>query len=852
MDLVCHDDLRRDAVRRAHGRNGLDYVEVGEHGAPTLYVYFLGKLPPELAVNQPGIERYLRIEGGERITGLRILDVDPQVEDDPERDDSLVVTLDRRGDLSPYTLRLVGVKDIDPRYDAARFSFKACCPAEIDCKPPCGCSPPALDEPQISYLAKDYASFRQLILDRLAVLIPGWTERHVPDLGLTLVELLAYVGDHLSYYQDAVATEAYIGTARQRISVRRHARLVDYLLHEGCNSRAWVQLAVSGHLELPSAQIAFITGLNLPPSLRQPVMDLTALETLPAGTFEYFEPLPRTPPHDIALRPAHNRIRFYTWGQRECCLMPGATAATLVDQWVVAEATGDAAKNAAKSPGRALDIRVDDVLVFEEVLGAKTGDPADADPQRRWAVRVTNVHPTEDPLYPAELQEGETTHHLPAPLVEITWATEDALPFALCLSALGRAPECAYIQDISVARGNIVLVDHGRTLPPEPLPPVPGLTDEGCCECEGQPRDVSLRPARYRPALARAPLVFSEPLPTPVRPASKALAQDSRAAVPALALVDDGGATWTPRQDLLGSGADDRHVVAEIDNEGRAHLRFGDGELGRAPVVGGGFSATYRIGGGAAGNVGAEAISVLVLDKLSLSGVTVTVRNPLAAQGGIDAEPIDEARMFAPAAFRRQIERAITAEDYAELAQRNPMLQRAAARLAWTGSWYEADVAVDPLGKEMSETALLDAIAGQLYRYRRMGHDLRVNAAVYVPLKLTLEVCALPGYERGHVKAALLSRFGRGVGADGQRGFFHPDELSFGEAVFLSRIVAAAQSVPGVECVTVTEFHRCFEPANHEIDNGVLPLAANEIAQLDNDPDHPERGQLQIVVNGGR
>jgi len=58
--------------------------------------------------------------------------------------------------------------------------------------------------------------------------------------------------------------------------------------------------------------------------------------------------------------------------------------------------------------------------------------------------------------------------------------------------------------------------------------------------------------------------------------------------------------------------------------------------------------------------------------------------------------------------------------------------------------------------------------------------------------------------------------------------------------------------VPGVECVTVSEFHRCFEPARHEIDNGLLPLASYEIAQLDNDPNHPERGQLSIVVKGGR
>src|SRR5207244_8672857 len=107
------------------------------------------------------------------------------------------------------------------------------CPRDLGGGPACLCEPPVPPEPTIDYLAKDYASFRRLILDRLAVLMPGWTERHVPDLGIALVELLAYAGDYLSYYQDAVATEAYLDTARERISVRRHVRLVDYSLTEG-------------------------------------------------------------------------------------------------------------------------------------------------------------------------------------------------------------------------------------------------------------------------------------------------------------------------------------------------------------------------------------------------------------------------------------------------------------------------------------------------------------------------------------------------------------------------------------------------------------------------------------------
>ncbi|MFN2166006.1 MAG: putative baseplate assembly protein, partial [Anaerolineae bacterium] len=106
-------------------------------------------------------------------------------------------------------------------------------------------------QPQIDYLAKDYASFRRLMLDHLSLLVPDWREQSTADLGHALVEVLAYAADYLSYYQDAVATEAYLGTARLRRSVRRHVRPLEYYLQEGCNARAWVQIQVHEKLFLP-------------------------------------------------------------------------------------------------------------------------------------------------------------------------------------------------------------------------------------------------------------------------------------------------------------------------------------------------------------------------------------------------------------------------------------------------------------------------------------------------------------------------------------------------------------------------------------------------------------------------
>ena len=464
------------------------------------------------------------------------------------------------------------------------------------------------------------------------------------------------------------------------------------------------------------------------------------------------------------------------------------------------------------------------------------------------------MQPAEDSVYPVTVGSGETQQTLPTPLLEVTWGAQDALPFSFCISAIGAPPACTYLSDISVAHGNVVLVDHGRTLDPEHLDPVPGVSGASCCECEGHPSDVREKAGRYRPKLRKGPLTFRERDARDRRSASPALAQDPRKAIPVIQLKDDEPAEWNARPDLLASAADDRDFVVEVDNDAVAHLRFGDGALGRSPDVGRKFTAVYRVGCGTAGNVGAEAISHLVLKGVKLDGVSITVRNPLAARGGVNPEPIAEAKLFAPRGFRdtKQILRAITANDYGTLATRNAKLQGAMAQLAWTGSWYEADVAVDPLETEVATRRLLETIEHDLHKYRRMGHDLRVQAAVYVPIELALRVCALRGFDRGHLKAALAARFSNRVNADGTKGFFHPDNLRFGEDLHLSQIIAAAQGVPGVECVTVERFHRRFELPNSEIANGVLPLGPGEIAQLDNDPDFPERGQLHIVIGGGR
>ncbi len=283
------------------------------------------------------------------------------------------------------------------------------------------------------------------------------------------------------------------------------------------------------------------------------------------------------------------------------------------------------------------------MVIFEEVKGPRTGNPADADPSYRHAVRLTKVTRSMDPL----------TLRL---IVEIEWTEEDALPFPVCVSSV-KEEDCTFILDVSVVRGNVILVDHGERVEDD-LDPLPTETLLPDCGDECSPRELLKVAGWYRPALPQPEVIFSQPLlrcvPTSktctpaskLTPATAWLKQDVRLALPQVTLhgfpakLQRMQETWEPRRDLLASGPEDRHFVVEMDNERRAHLRFGDGELGRMPGAGTSFRAVYRVGNGPSGNVGAEAISHIVFRNRLPQGAEIRPRNPFPAIGGTGPEPL--------------------------------------------------------------------------------------------------------------------------------------------------------------------------------------------------------------------
>ena len=704
--------------------------------------------------------------------------------------------------------------------------------------------------PEIDYLSKDYASFRQLILNHLATRIPTWQESSPADIGNVLVELLAYAADYLSYYQDAVATEAYLGSARRRASVKRHTRLLDYILHEGCNARAWVHVRVSGATTLPRGT-QLLTRLYTRASCIAP--DSPDYEDALQRQVPVFETMQKG-----ELCEEHNEISFFLEDNHDATLAAGCTSAILSE------------------PG--FPLKVGQGLLFEEVKGPSTGDPLDVDPAHRHIVRLSRV---------TKGRKGAV------PVVFVEWAVEDALPFELTLATHKHGN---YLTGITVARGNMLLADHGRTIAYERLEP-PGPDQ------------------RYQPRLSYPELTYCVPedATSLAVPASQVLFQRPHEAMPALMLFDqqefgsfavtpelaaelgnpqlsdtlrqilhtrgirlsgqaelipgDGSRWeicddarkvrllltltaentlslsvligWTIRRELIESFPQNHIYTVDPENNGYASVRFDAQTALQATDIP--SLACYRTGNGVNGNLNAEALVHIVTRNSQI----LQVRNPLPARGGINAQDLEEARSRAPFALQEQ-RRGVTENDYADLACNHPWVANAIARLRWTGSRYTIFVFIQPSVGQRLDAAFKTTLIQYLEQFRVVGHSIEICEPAYVALNITLKVHLKSGTYHSVARKALEQTF-----SNEPQGFFSPGNFTFGQTVYVSQIIARAMETRGVARVEVEQFDRAdaIEPDAGKSDSiRVSPL---EIVRLDNDRHAPHNGVIQLLIEGG-
>jgi hypothetical protein len=765
-NLTCSTDARLDQLLDTPSANGIADIEVVSHpfGSALFERQLIVYLYRDFAATLTTILTEYSFTGGERIPGYSI-----QVQSVTGSGTELHLTLNQGGDFSDYTLTIAD-PSLDPLFNCFTFNFKVDCPRIADCEAPAPPAAPLPPDPPIDYLTKDFDSFFQALTNFLPTRVPTFTETSEADIAITLAELFSYAGDQLSYYQDAVSNEAWLSTCRQRLSAKRHARLVDYRMYDGLAARAILFFNVVIDTTIPQG-LAITTN---DPNPAQRVI------------FETDE--------SHLCRPEFTAIQPWTWLQTDCCLPASATQVDLAGDFT------------AFQPG--------DLLLVEEILGpvqnldcTVTWTASAADPTHRQIVRIVTVTLMSDPLPPAG----------PQAVTRITWNAVDALTWPPCLISGG--------QIVTLFRGNLVRASNGLTVANETL-------------------------NQQTFTLSQGPLTFlynGDQTTPPWQWLFPPDAIDPRQAVSTVQLTVN-GQLWQEEESLLSSQPNDLNFVVDTTDQGFGILRFGDGQLGSKFPQPATATVNYRIGIGDSGNIGAD---TLVRPYTALPGGAVSVRNPLAAFGGVDPEPIVDVQRDAPQAFQAVQYRAVTTADYAAAAELVPGVADAVAEFRWTGSWLTVFVGIDPTGRTTFPPGLLGAVYKQLEQYRQAGYDLDIRPPEYVPLRIDLTICIATGYFQADVLAEVSGVLNNSLQPNGAPGFFNPISFSFGQSLYLSALYAAIQDLPGVVAVDATVFRPLLSPPHGELGQGEITCGAFQILRLDNDPSLPENGVLNLNPEGG-
>ncbi len=270
--------------------------------------------------------------------------------------------------------------------------------------------------------------------------------------------------------------------------------------------------------------------------------------------------------------------------------------------------------------------------------------------------------------------------------------------------------------------------------------------------------------------------------------------------------VDEGAGwvAWDRRASLLYdlrpdgqvalSGADARDYYLQFDENDGCRVFFGDGTYGRRPPVGrNNIRATYRVGGGAAGNVPAGSISQATTSIPLLDSVS----NPLAAAGGADHESTSHAAQFGPLAYRSG-QRAVTLADYIALAYQAGGVAKVRAG---SPSWNLIELYVAPEGEAclpVPESMKRRLLA--FFEDKRMaGTTVEILSASCVSIDVSLEVVPdrrfRPDVVRQNAEAAI-------------RDLLAFRNVDFAQTFYLSDLYKAVEAAPGVAAMLITRLRR--------------------------------------------
>ncbi|NVK86998.1 MAG: hypothetical protein HWE13_02670 [Gammaproteobacteria bacterium] len=806
---------RIDLIRQSTDVTGIDFIQVSsDQLSLTIFFHHLalpGSLQSDLetiTVDDIEISSLSKVEP-EFVTVTSINLPITLIDNRP----ALQIQVAEPGGFGFYQLS-INHPSIDTYFNHLPFSFKVNCPSELDCKVEAEpCPPRASRDFPVDYRARDFASFQQVLSDFAHQRYPQWQDRLEADQGVMLMEILSALGDELSYSQDRIKRETNIAEASQRRTLKHFAQLLDYAIDNGAAATGWLDVQVNADDTLAAG-----TG----------VTDIHGQVVFEVG--QGLSDIGKT----FALAVSRNQFSPYIFNEEDTCLWRGSFSLTL---------SGHHAS--ALLP----DANIDPVGKWL-LLSTQPAQPDH--PLVRTMVRVVDAIEDIDPVTAEQV-------------TEIFWDTPLDNDFDL---------------ETLVVRGNLIPITAGQTVPPMTAAPlqfrVGPVTDPASPEADfAQTLErcgANSQLSQKHDAVGRIKHLI--PLESSAAAELTWLENDG-ASQPEIILHDGDGTQWfwlpqfigeevaTPTQSVftleygsyntIFNSESPKEKISFVDyasNNG-VTIRLGDGEFGKAPARGQVFELRYRLGNGKRTNISRDSILRFVSELAeppSKPSFVDSVTNPIALINGRDQESMEQIKINLPQAYQAETYRAVTIDDYQTIAERLEWIQQAGASFRWTGSWPTIFVTPDPYDNVGLLPEQRETLQAHLARVRMAGRDVCVKEPRYANVDLEIKVCVAQSAYRGQVKQAVLrTLFGYGT----QKGFFDPDNFTFGSALERAQLMSAIQAVAGVKAVNGMRIRRrgFFDWRNFT--EWKFSVAVNELIAVANNTLLPERGSVRLIMEGG-
>jgi hypothetical protein len=308
-----------------------------------------------------------------------------------------------------------------------------------------------------------------------------------------------------------------------------------------------------------------------------------------------------------------------------------------------------------------------------------------------------------------------------------------------------------------------------------------------------------------------------------------------------------GGTNYTQVPYLIDYNGYDPVFSTYTNGNGVTYIVFGDGISGRIPPNTAQITATYRIGGGAAGNVAVNTIKYIT--NFSATGLTVLNKYisssiPGSASGGADQESTDSIRVSAPASIKT-LNRAVALSDYASLVVQVSGVAKATAIAdvytsvtVFFAPYGDSGVQVDGVTPSTIFNSLKTTVSSYMTDKIPANTTITFQPPSYVTVLINASITVLPQYRQSLVQTdinAILTEL------------LAFENVAFGDRITLQDVMTTIASIDGVSRVAITKLVRSDQDKTYNITNKIL---TSNVATLTTSVTHTLTVGTTIKVTG--